>query len=62
MLPSKLCHSQSMPISSSYSYKATSQRVRNTPRLCHRWKYRWRLLPEPNSGGTAFHWQPVRRT
>jgi hypothetical protein len=62
MVPSRLCHSQSMPITSSYSYRATSHGVRNTPRFCHRWKYRCRLLPEPNSGGTAFQWHPVRRT
>jgi hypothetical protein len=62
MVPSRLCHSQSIPITSSYPYRATSQRVRNRPRSRHRWKYWWRLLPDPNSGGTAFQWQPVRRT
>ena len=62
MLPSMLCQSQSMPINSSYSCRAACQSLRNTPRFCQRWKYRCRLLPEPNSGGTAFHWQPVRKT
>ena len=62
MAPSRLCPSHSMPIQSSYSWRAACHSVRNTPRFCHRWKYRWRLLPEPNSGGAAFHWHPVRRT
>lgn len=62
MLPSRLCHSQSMPTLASYSCRAACHNWRNTPRFCHRWKYRCRLLPDPNSGGAAFHWQPVRRT
>ena len=40
----------------------TSTALRNTPRRAHSWKYRCKVLPDPNSRGAAFHWQPVRRT
>lgn len=32
------------------------------PSPTHSWKRRWHVDPEPNSRGTAFHWQPVRST
>jgi len=32
----------------------------NTPARSHSWNRRWHVCPEPNSGGIARHWQPVR--
>jgi hypothetical protein len=62
MAPSIACHVHSRPTRSSYSSKAIAHSRANTPRLTSAWKYRCSELPDPNARGTAFHWQPVRRT
>jgi hypothetical protein len=58
MQPSKLCHSQSSPCNSSYSYTPATHIDTKKPADDHNWKYLWTLLPL----GIDFHWQPVRRT
>jgi hypothetical protein len=61
--PSMLCHDQAIPSISSYSANPFRQRRENTPLRFHSKKYLWIELALPNSAfGSAFHWQPVRKT
>jgi len=58
--PSMADHSQSMPLSESYSASISRHTSTKTPAFTH-WLYRrWQVVPEPNSRGSARHWQPVR--
>ena len=59
---STVCHCQSMPLRSSYSFKHRRHSSWNTPERTHAWKWRWADEPEPYSRGIIFHWQPVRNT
>ena len=56
------CQRQPMPRSSSYSMSRRAQSRLKIPAATHAWKQRWHVEPEPYSRGSAFHWQPVRRT
>jgi len=61
--PSTLCHRQAIPSISSYSANPLRQRRTNTFFRFHSQKYLWMELELPNTSlGSAFHWQPVRRT
>ena len=61
--PSRLCHRQAIPSISSYSASPLRQRRTNTFFPFHSKKYLWIELELPyTSLGSAFHWQPVRRT
>jgi hypothetical protein len=51
-----------MARSSSYSCNPAFQSLRKTPRATQCWNRRCSVLPEPKPRGTAFHWQPVRKT
>ena len=63
MAPSTLCHFQAMPSNSSYSAKPRCQSRRKKPRRVHVRKYWCTELALPNAAfGSAFHWQPVRKT
>ena len=56
------CHSQLMPLSSSYRSRSFTHSFWKTPFLTHSWNRLWQVDPEPYSAGNAFHWQPVRST
>jgi hypothetical protein len=60
--PSMLCQAQAIPSIPSYSARPRRHIFLNTPRRCHSRKYAWIELALPYSFGSAFHWQPVRRT
>lgn len=60
--PSILCHAQAIPFISSYSASPARQMRTKTPLRFHSRKYLCTELALPNSFGSAFHWQPVRRT
>jgi hypothetical protein len=60
--PSTLCHNQAMPSISSYAASPRRHIFTNTPQRFHSRKYLWIELALPYSLGSAFHWQPVRRT
>jgi hypothetical protein len=63
VLPSILCHNQSIPSISSYSISPAFHIRSNTPARDHSMKYRWIAVPTPNSDfGKALHCIPVRAT
>src|SRR5215210_7407391 len=51
-----------MPCSASYRWSWSAHSRCQMPCSTHSWKRWWQVEPEPNSLGTAFHWQPVRST
>jgi len=63
MAPSTACQLQSIPFSSSYSSRPSSQSFRKTPARTHSWK---RLCAVPclqiPVASSAAHWHPVRST
>lgn len=63
MAPSMLCHRHAMPSRSSYPARPARQIASNTPAFSQSRKRLWIALALPKrSLGSAFHWQPVRRT
>ena len=60
--PSMLCHTQAIPSISWYSAKPARQMRTKTLLRFHSRKYLCTELALPYSFGSAFHWQPVRRT
>ena len=56
------CHSQSMPLQSSYSSRQSLQSLEKIPALAHFWKCSWAADPDPYSRGSIFHWHPVLNT
>ena len=47
---------------SSYRASNFAHSFSKMPARSHSWKRLWHVDPDPNSLGTAFHWQPVRNT
>jgi len=63
MHPSKDCHVQSIPWSSSYSSNPSFHSFSNTPAFSHFWNQRWaEELVQMPVASRAFHWHPVRST
>jgi hypothetical protein len=50
---STACHSQSIPLRWSYSFRQTPHNFRKTPRFLHFWKYRWHVLPTHTPGASS---------